>query len=60
MKLTILNVGESPFALRDRYPRFSPFFERMFSPLGMGFTFDAVSVIDGAPFPNLAGVEAFR
>ena len=57
MKLTILQVGETPQPLRDRYARFDQFFERMFSATGHGFTFDSVPVIDGAPLPDPDEVE---
>lgn len=59
MKLTILQVGEAPQALRDRYDydRFGPFFERMFSALDMGFSFETVPTLDGAPFPDPEQVE---
>ena len=58
MKLTILHVGEVTEVLRDRYERFTPFFETMFGDLDMGFTFEAIPIIDGAPFPDLDTVEA--
>ena len=58
MKLTILNVGEVAEVLRDRYERFTPFFETMFGDLDMGFTFESIPIIDGAPFPDLDNVEA--
>lgn len=57
MKLTILQVGETPLALRDRYDRFDQFFERMFTATGHDFTFESIPVLDGAAFPDLAEVE---
>ena len=57
MKLTILQVGEAPGALRDRYERFGPFFERMFANLDMGFSFESVMTLDGAPFPDPDAIE---
>ncbi|MBU1174198.1 MAG: type 1 glutamine amidotransferase [Alphaproteobacteria bacterium] len=57
MRLTILQVGEAPGPLRDHYPRFGPFFERMFADLDMGFCFDSIPILDGAPLPDPGVVE---
>jgi GMP synthase-like glutamine amidotransferase len=57
MKLTILQVGETPAHLRGRFPRFDRFFERMFAETGNGFTFETVSVLDGAAPPDPATIE---
>ena len=57
MKLAILQVGEAPGPLRNRYPRFGPFFERMFAELEMGFAFDSIPTLDGAPFPDPETIE---
>ena len=58
MKLTILQVGETPAVLSDRYPRFGTFFETMFTGIGAGFTYDSVPIVAGAPFPDPDEVEA--
>lgn len=57
MKLTILQVGETPESLRDQFDRFDNFFERMLEATGHGFTFEAVPILAGAPFPDPAAIE---
>ncbi len=57
MKLTILQVGETPAALRDERPRFQPFFETMFDSTGHDFTYEQVLIIDGEPFPDPGAIE---
>lgn len=52
MKLTILQVGENPPQLRDRFPRYSNNFERMFSAAGAEFEFETVYVLDAEPLPD--------
>jgi len=52
MKLTILQVGETPAAMRDRYDRFPPLFQGMFAAAGADFEFEQVNIIDGEPFPD--------
>ncbi len=57
MKLTILQVGETPQALRDRFLRFDRFFERMLAATANGFSFDSIPILDGAPFPDPEELE---
>jgi len=57
MKLTIVQVGESPAKLRDRYPRYPEHFQRMFAAAGAGFAFETLYVLDGDPFPDPATLE---
>lgn len=52
MKLIILQVGETPAPMRDRYQRFEPLFETMFATAEAGFTFETVAIVDGAAFPD--------
>ena len=49
MKLTILQVGETPLVLRDRFSRFDTFFERMFEKTGLDFDFESIPIL-GALF----------
>ena len=57
MKLTILQVGETPKPMRDRYERFEPLFENMFMQAGADFTFETIAIVDGAPFPDVEALE---
>jgi GMP synthase-like glutamine amidotransferase len=57
MKLSILQVGETPASLRGRFPRFDTFFERMLGETDNGFTFDSVPILDGVPLPDPRAIE---
>jgi len=57
MKLTILQVGESPAALRPDFGRYPTHFENMFKATGAGFAFESIYVLDGAPMPDPADLE---
>ncbi|WP_224705304.1 type 1 glutamine amidotransferase [Devosia aquimaris] len=57
MKLTIVQTGEVPLPLRDRFGPYRKMFEAMFDRTGQGFSYETVNVADGEPFPDLAGVE---
>lgn len=57
MKLTILQVGETPKPMRDRYERFEPLFENMFMQAGADFTFETIAIVDGAAFPDVEALE---
>ncbi len=57
MKLTLLQVGETPPAMRGDRPRFQPFFETMFDETGYGFGYEHVLIVDGEPFPDPGAVE---
>ena len=52
MKLTIIQTGEVPLPLRDRFGPYRKMFETMFDGTGQGFTYDMVPVSDGAPLPD--------
>lgn len=57
MKLTIIQVGESPPALAGEFGRYPPQFQDMFTAAGEYFTFETVFILDGAPFPDLEALE---
>lgn len=58
MKLTIIQAGEVPPALRADFGLYPPMFMRMFEGAGFGFSYDTVPIHDGAGFPDPAGLEA--
>jgi GMP synthase-like glutamine amidotransferase len=58
MELTIIQTGEVPLPLRERFGPYPPMFEAMFEAAGAGFTYATVPVFEGAPFPDPAGLDA--
>ena len=57
MKLTILQVGESPAPMRQQFGRYPTHFEDMFAATGAGLTFESVYLLDGAPLPDPRSLE---
>ncbi len=57
MKLTIIQTGEVPVPLRERFGPYRKMFETMFDGTGQGFSYDMVPVSDGAPLPDPASLE---
>ncbi len=58
MIVTVLHVGDVPAPLKAEFGPYVPMFERMFARIDAGFTFDVIHIAEGAPFPDLADVEA--
>ncbi|MGN6102975.1 MAG: glutamine amidotransferase-related protein [Devosia sp.] len=58
MKLTIIQAGEVPEALRPRFGPYAPMFERMFAEAGAAYDYDVMRVSEGEPFPDPARLEA--
>jgi GMP synthase-like glutamine amidotransferase len=58
MKLTIIQLDESPHAVRDRFARYEPQYERLFSAITDRFEYDYVYPLDGQALPDPAGLEA--
>ena len=58
MKLTIIQTGDVPAPLRDRFGPYRTMFETMFDRTGQGFSYETVAVSDGEPFPDPARLEA--
>ncbi|HQZ11334.1 MAG TPA: gamma-glutamyl-gamma-aminobutyrate hydrolase family protein [Devosia sp.] len=57
MKLTIIQTGEVPAPLRDRFGPYPNMFHRMFEEAGHAFTYETAAVFDGAPFPDPEQLE---
>lgn len=57
MKLTIIQTGEVPVALRPQFGAYPPMFKRMFDEAGRAFEYETVAVHDGAAFPDAAGLD---
>jgi GMP synthase-like glutamine amidotransferase len=58
MKLTIIQVGDVPAALKPEFGAYPPMFEKMFEAAGARYDYDIVPVFDGAPFPDPEALEA--
>jgi GMP synthase-like glutamine amidotransferase len=58
MKLTIIQTGEVPAALRPQFGPYPAMFHRMFAAAGQSFDYDTVPVFDGAPLPDPATLDA--
>ena len=58
MKLTILETGLPPAAIRDDWPRYPAMFEELVAPHMPGLTFETIAVSEGAEFPALDSVES--
>lgn len=57
MKLTIIQTGDVPLPLRDRFGPYRHMFQTMFDATGHGFSYETVAVSDGEPCPDLSQVE---
>ncbi|HEV7346548.1 MAG TPA: type 1 glutamine amidotransferase [Devosia sp.] len=57
MKLTILQTGEVPVPLRDRFGPYRTMFEAMFDATEQGFRYETVAVSDGEPLPDAGTLE---
>lgn len=57
MKLTILQTGDVPAPLRERFGAYHEMFEAMFDATGQGFIYETVAVSEGEPLPDPAAVE---
>jgi len=57
MKLTIIQTGEVPLPLRNRFVPYRKMFETMFDRTGQGFDYQTINVADGEPFPNFAELD---
>lgn len=58
MKLTIIQTGDVPVALRPQFGAYAPMFERMFAGAGADFSYEAIRVMDDEPFPDADRLEA--
>lgn len=58
MKLTIIQTGDVPAALRSSFGLYPPMFSRMFDEAGVGFDYETIPVHDGAGFPDPAKLDA--
>ena len=58
MKLTIIETGRAPAAIRDRFPSYPEMFARMFASVDAGIECETVSVVKGEALPDPASLEA--
>ncbi|HLV84628.1 MAG TPA: type 1 glutamine amidotransferase, partial [Devosia sp.] len=57
MKLTIIQTGEVPLALRPTFGPYRKMFETMFDQTGQGFSYQTINIADGETFPQLDTIE---
>lgn len=58
MKLTIIETGQAPVAIRDRFPDYPEMFRRMFAGVDAAITCETVSIARGEALPDPATLEA--
>ncbi|MCH1924210.1 gamma-glutamyl-gamma-aminobutyrate hydrolase family protein [Shewanella sp. C32] len=58
MKLTIIEVGAAPQALRSRFGSLPDMFKRMLSSHNPAMDYEVVSLINGQPVPKLEHIQA--
>lgn len=58
MKLTIVETGLVPPALRDQFPDYPEMFRQMFAAADPALTFETVSVVKGEALPDPATLDA--
>lgn len=57
MKLTIIQTGDVPAALRPQFGAYPPMFKRMFDEAGQPFEYETAPVYDGAAFPDASKLD---
>lgn len=58
MKLTIIETGQAPVAIRDRFPDYPEMFRRMFAGVDAAISCETVSIARGEDLPDPAALEA--
>ncbi len=58
MKITIVEAGLPPAAIRADWPGYPEMFAELIGAASDGFTFETVSIVGGAPLPDPAGLDA--
>jgi GMP synthase-like glutamine amidotransferase len=58
MKLTLIQIDESPTSIRDRFERYEPQYQRLFASITDQFEYDYVYPLDGEALPDPATLEA--
>jgi GMP synthase-like glutamine amidotransferase len=58
MRITIIETGRAPDALREEFPRYPDMFRSLLHPADAGLSFAAAAVLDGEALPDPAACEA--
>jgi GMP synthase-like glutamine amidotransferase len=58
MKLTLIETGQAPLAIRDRFPDYPAMFARMFEQADPAIRCETVSLVKGEKLPAPSGLEA--
>ncbi len=57
MKITIIQVGQTPEPMLDKYERFEPQYQNLLLQNGQNFDFETAAIIDGEKFPDIANLQ---
>lgn len=57
MKITIVETGLPPEAIRADWPNYPAMFEALIGQVDSGFTYETVSIVTGDPFPSPDALE---
>jgi GMP synthase-like glutamine amidotransferase len=57
MKITIIQVGQTPDSMLDKYERFEPQYQNLLLQSGQSFEFETAAIIDGEKFPDIANLQ---
>lgn len=58
MKVTIIETGQVPEAIRERFENYPTMFARLLHQSAPDIAFETVSIVKGEPLPALDGIEA--
>lgn len=58
MRLTIIETGQVPAAIRDQFPDYPEMFRRMLARVDGGITCEAISIVRGEALPDPATLDA--
>jgi len=57
MKLTIIQVGQTPEPMLNRFDQFPPLYQDLLLASGEKFSFEIANIIDGEDFPSISQLE---
>lgn len=58
MRITTIETGRPMTPLRARFPNYPAMFERLIARADEGFDYETIALLDGAPLPDPAGLDA--
>jgi GMP synthase-like glutamine amidotransferase len=58
MKLTIIETGQVPLVIRDRFPDYPEMFRQMIAAVDTGISCETISIVQGETLPDPASIDA--